>query len=107
MLNFLAKAEPMTFTPSLQIDSTGARLLIEALSGRWNYDKNRRDKRNIWYYVASPFSLVVARATAGVKRPEKAPVVKTKYQILGKSEPAPRTSGGEADCERDDASSRA
>jgi hypothetical protein len=93
MLNYLAKAEPMTFTPSLQIDSAGARLLIEALSGRWNYDKDQRDKRNIWYYVASAFSLVVARATASVKRPEKAPAVKTKYQILGKAEQAPRQSG--------------
>ena len=51
---------PGTFQPSLQIDGTGAKLLIEALSGRWSYETDRRDKRTVWYHVANAFSLLVA-----------------------------------------------
>ena len=46
MLDLIDKATPGTFQPSLQIDGTGAKLLIEALSGRWSYDTERRDKKN-------------------------------------------------------------
>ena len=84
MLNFLGKVEPFTFKPALQIDAAGAKLLVEALSGRWSYEKDRRDKRNIWFYVASAFSLIVARAASTAKRPEsKKPAVKSTYDILG------------------------
>jgi len=38
VLDLIGKATPGTFQPSLQIDGTGAKLLIEALSGRWSYD---------------------------------------------------------------------
>jgi len=38
-------------------NGTGAKLLIEALSGRWSYD--RREKRTVWYHVANAFSLLV------------------------------------------------
>jgi hypothetical protein len=34
--------------------------LIEALSGRWSYDTERREKRTVWYHVANAFSLLVA-----------------------------------------------
>ena len=37
-----------------------AKLLIEALSGRWSYNTERRDKRTVWYHVANAFSLLVA-----------------------------------------------
>jgi hypothetical protein len=37
VLDLIGKATPGTFQPSLQIDGTGAKLLIEALSGRWSY----------------------------------------------------------------------
>lgn len=43
ILDLLAKAVPGAFKPALQIDSTEARLLVDALSGRWSYEKNRRD----------------------------------------------------------------
>ncbi|MET0585982.1 MAG: hypothetical protein ABW099_13970 [Candidatus Binatia bacterium] len=39
---------------------TGAKLLIEALSGRWSYDTERREKRTVWYHVANAFSLLVS-----------------------------------------------
>jgi hypothetical protein len=39
---------------------TGAELLIEALSGRWSYDTERREKRTVWYHVANAFSLLVS-----------------------------------------------
>ena len=45
---------------SPQIDGTGAKLLIEALSGCWSYDTERWDKRTVWYHVANAFSLLVA-----------------------------------------------
>jgi hypothetical protein len=56
VLDLIGKATPGTFQPSLQIDGTGAKLLIEALSGRWSYDTDRRDKRTVWYHVANAFS---------------------------------------------------
>jgi hypothetical protein len=60
VLDLIGKATPGTFQPSLQIDGTAAKLLIEALSGRWSYDTDRRDKRTIWYHVANAFSLLVS-----------------------------------------------
>jgi hypothetical protein len=60
VLDLIGKATPGTFQPSLQIDGTGAKLLIEALSGRWSYDTERRDKRTVWYHVANAFSLLVS-----------------------------------------------
>jgi len=45
---------------NFQIDGTGAKLLIEALSGRWSYDTDRREKRTVWYHVANAFSLLVS-----------------------------------------------
>ena len=60
VLDLIGKATPGTFQPSLQIDGTGAKLLIEALSGRWSYDTDRREKRTVWYHVANAFSLLVS-----------------------------------------------
>jgi len=60
VLDLIGKATPGTFQPSLQIDGTGATLLIEALSGRWSYDTERREKRTVWYHVANAFSLRVS-----------------------------------------------
>jgi hypothetical protein len=60
----LISSAPGTFQPSLQIDGTGAKLLIEALSGRWSYDTDRRDKRTVWYYVTNSFSLFVSTIVA-------------------------------------------
>jgi hypothetical protein len=60
VLDLIGKATPGTFQPSLQIERTGAKLLIEALSGRWSYDTERRDKRTVWYNVANAFSLLVS-----------------------------------------------
>src|SRR5262245_17542251 len=60
VLDLIGKANPGTFRPTLQIDGTDARLLIEALSGRWSYEQDRRDKRNVWFNVANSFSLLVS-----------------------------------------------
>ena len=38
---------------------------MQALSGRWNYDHDRREKRTIWYYAAGALALIVDRALAG------------------------------------------
>ena len=54
------EATPGMFRPALTIDPIDARLLIEALSGRWSYENERRDKRNVWFHVANAFSLFVA-----------------------------------------------
>ena len=82
MLDLLGKSAPFAFQPALQI-SPDARLLIEALSGRWSYEKDRSDQRNIWWQIANAFSLVVARATqvaaaAAFKEPE----VETRFNAL-------------------------
>jgi len=60
VLNLIGKATPGTFQPSLQIAGTGAKLLIEALSGRWSYYTDRREQRTVWYHVANAFSLFVS-----------------------------------------------
>ena len=59
MLDVLGKAQPFTMTAALQINQGDARLLVEALSGRWSFEKDRRDQRNVWHYVANAFSLCV------------------------------------------------
>jgi hypothetical protein len=56
----IGKATPGTFQPSLQIDGTGAKLLIEALSGRWSYDTDRRDTKRFFFPAANALSLLVA-----------------------------------------------
>jgi hypothetical protein len=61
MLDVLSKAMPYTFRPMLQIDPVDARPLIEALSGRWSFEKDRRDTRNAPWHVADAFSLMLAR----------------------------------------------
>jgi hypothetical protein len=68
VLDLISKATPGTFQPSLQIDGTGAKLLIEALGGRWSYDTERRDKRTVWYHVANAFSLLVATSAHAEQR---------------------------------------
>jgi len=64
VLDLIGKAAPGTFQPSLQIDGTGPKLLIEALSGRWSYDTDRWEKRTVWFHVANAFSLFVATIVA-------------------------------------------
>ena len=63
------KAQGYTMKPALQIDRTNARLLVEALSGRWSYEQDRRDKRTVWHYVANAFSLCVDRIDPGAPPP--------------------------------------
>ena len=58
VLDLIGKATPGMFQPALQIDQSGAKLLIEALSGRWRYESERREKRTVWYHVANAFSLL-------------------------------------------------
>ena len=62
--------------PALQIDPTEGRLLVDALSGRWSYEKNRRDTRAIWHYVADAFSCATDRVDQdGPLAPQKVTVV--------------------------------
>ncbi len=75
MLDLFGKAQPFTMKPALQIDRVNARLVVEALSGRWSYENDRRDKRNLWYYVANAFSLIVARALAPRPKPGTGQIV--------------------------------
>lgn len=49
MLDVFGKVQGYTMKPALQIDRTNARLLVEALSGRWSYEQDRRDKRTVWH----------------------------------------------------------
>jgi hypothetical protein len=65
MLDVFGKAQPFTMEPALQINRGDARLLMEALSGRWNYDLDPRRKKSAWYYVANAFSLLVDRIAPG------------------------------------------
>jgi hypothetical protein len=58
VLELIGKATPGAFRPALQIDPS-AKILIEALSGRWTYESERRERRTIWYHVANAFSLLV------------------------------------------------
>jgi hypothetical protein len=45
----------------LQLDPVNARPLIEALSGRWSFEKDRRDTRNASWHVANAFTLLLCR----------------------------------------------
>jgi hypothetical protein len=74
MLDVFGKAQPFTMTPALQINRTDARLLVEALSGRWSYDNDRRDKRNLWYYVANAFSLLIGRISPNAPKLNQGPI---------------------------------
>jgi hypothetical protein len=70
MLDVLAKAMPYTFRPILQIDPVNARPLIEALSGRWSFEKDRRDVRNASWHVANAFTLLLTRLELWKKVPK-------------------------------------
>src|SRR5262249_35782675 len=78
MLDVLAKAMPYIFKPMLQIDPVDARPLIEALSGRWSFEKDRRDVRNASWHVANAFTLLLTRlelwkATPKISEPRQIP----------------------------------
>jgi hypothetical protein len=59
VLDLIGKATPAAFRPALQIDPQ-AKILIEALSGRWKGERDRRDKRTVWFYVANAFSILLS-----------------------------------------------
>jgi hypothetical protein len=79
LLDLLSKAVPGAFIPALQIDPTDARLLVDALSGRWSYEKNRRDTRTIWHHVANAFTCAVDRVGPGEPPTPKQVRVNTAY----------------------------
>jgi hypothetical protein len=62
MLDVLRKAMPFKFQPILQLDPVNARPLIDAFSGRWSFEKERRDTRNASWHVANAFTLRIARS---------------------------------------------
>jgi len=72
MLDIFGKVQPFTMKPALQINRTDARFLVEALSGRWTYEREMRDRRSVWYHLANAFSLVIDRIdpTATAPLPE-------------------------------------
>ena len=47
MLDVLGKVQPFTMVPALQSNYADARCLVEALSGRWSYEQERRDRRSV------------------------------------------------------------
>jgi hypothetical protein len=81
MLDVIGKAKPFHFEPVLQIDPVDARLLIEALSGRWTYEKDRRNQRNIWWHVANAFSLLIGRAAPPAAVDEPPVTILTDFEI--------------------------
>ena len=82
MLDMLGKAKPYAMTAALQIDKENARLLIEALSGRATYEKERRDQRTVWDHVMNAFGLAVDRIAPGAAPLGPPPTVKTWFDPL-------------------------
>ena len=74
MLDVLGKATAYTFKPILQLDSVNALPLIEALSGRWSFERERRDTKNASWYIANAFGLLLARSELW-KAMQKPPMV--------------------------------
>ena len=70
MLDVLSKAMPYTFKPMLQLDPVAARPLIEALSGRFAFEKDRRDLRNPKWHLANAFTLLLTRLELWKARPK-------------------------------------
>jgi hypothetical protein len=54
--------------------------LIEALGGRWSYEKDQRDQRNIWWHVANAFSLLIGRALAACSAGDAAREILTRLE---------------------------
>ena len=82
VLDLLAKATAFNFTPMLQIDGTHARLVVDALSGRWSYHKERTDRQNIFYHVANALSLAISRIAPEAANRNREPItVMTKFDV--------------------------
>jgi len=67
VLELIGESVPGLFKPKLRIDP-GAKLLVEALSGRWSYEKDRRSQQTSWHHVANAFSLLASNI-----EPQRAP----------------------------------
>ena len=66
----------------LQIDGTNARLVVDALSGRWSYHKERTDRQNIFYHVANALSLAISRIAPEEANRKREPItVVTKFDV--------------------------
>ncbi|HMF48171.1 MAG TPA: hypothetical protein VK603_05980 [Candidatus Saccharimonadales bacterium] len=89
MLDMLGKARPFAMTAALQINQGEARLPVEALSGRWNFEKDRRDQRGVWHYLANAFSLCVDRIAPSVPPLGSPPVVHTWFDPLQPTQSTP------------------
>jgi hypothetical protein len=83
MLDMLGKARPYAMTAALQIDRENARLLVEALSGRSSYEKERRDQRTVWDHVMNAFSLAVDRIAPGAAPLGPPPIVNSWFDPVG------------------------
>ena len=77
LLDLLGRFVPWSYPgePALKIDGVEARLLVEALSGRWSYEKDRRDRRDVWWFIADAFSLAISRIEP-ISKPEPAKPIK-------------------------------
>jgi hypothetical protein len=49
---------------------------------RWSYEKDRRDKRNQWFYVANAFSLLIGRITPSTDLPRKPLVIDAEWNVF-------------------------
>jgi hypothetical protein len=85
MLDVFGKVQGYTMKPALQIHRTDARLLVEALSGRWSYEQDRRDKRTVWHYVANAFSCCADRINPNKPKTRPAVKVKTEFSVFDPS----------------------
>ena len=83
LLDLLAKATPFNFTPMLQIDGTNARLVVDALSGRWSYHKERTDRQNIFYHAANALSLAISRIAPETANRKREPLTVNMNLTLG------------------------
>ena len=82
ILDLLAKATPLAFASMLQIDGANAWLVVDALSGRWSYHKERTDRQNIFYHVANALSLAISPIAPETANCHREPItVITKFDI--------------------------
>jgi hypothetical protein len=67
--------------------SGGRSPISRSVKRRWSFEKDRRDQRNIWHYVANAFSLCVDRIAPGATPLGPPPIVNYWFDPLAPSMP--------------------
>jgi hypothetical protein len=66
LLNWLGRSKPFSIgEPTVLIDPMNAKLLVEALSGKWDWNHDRRSKQMIWSVAANALSLCISQNEEG------------------------------------------